>query len=66
MLEAIKAAMARDGLDMEALVSSAEFPAFEKFDPYIPAPLLRRAFAVDRLCPQEMLARFGVQCNDPF
>ncbi len=66
LLEAIKEAMARDGMNTEDLVASSEFPAFEKFDPYLPASLLRRAYAVDRLCPQEMLARFGVRCHDPF
>ena len=66
LLEAIKAAMTRDGMNTEDLVGASEFPAFEKFDPYLPAPLLRRAYALDRLCPQEMLARFGARSPDLF
>lgn len=38
------------GLDnAESLVSPKEFPASEKYDEYVPAELLRHAFAYDRL-----------------
>ena len=40
---------ARAGIDPERLVSSGEVPLFEKYDDYIPADLLRHAFAVDKL-----------------
>jgi ATP-dependent Lhr-like helicase len=33
----------------EFLVSSKELPIFEKYDEYIPAELLRHAFAIDKL-----------------
>ena len=41
------------GIDVEALVGSAEIPVQEKYDDYIPADLLRHAYAVDRLDPRE-------------
>ncbi|MBQ2719059.1 MAG: DEAD/DEAH box helicase [Clostridia bacterium] len=41
------------------LVGEGEAPCFEKYDEYIPAPLLRRAYAADRLNLDEVLARFG-------
>ena len=45
------------GIDTEALVSPAEQPIFDKFDPFIPGELLRRAYAADRLRPDEALVR---------
>ncbi len=44
---------AKHGIDAERLVSSGETPLFEKYDDYIPADLLRHAFAVDKLNPDE-------------
>ena len=41
----------------DMLVSSKELPLFEKYDEYIPAELLRSAFARDRLDLEEMKAR---------
>ena len=38
-----------DGIDRELLVSNSEIPVFEKYDDYIPADLLRQAYAVDKL-----------------
>ena len=51
--------LAREGIDKESLVGPSESPAYDKFDGYIPAELLRRAFATDRLEADEVLARFG-------
>jgi ATP-dependent Lhr-like helicase len=42
----------------EALVSESEAPCFEKYDEFIPAPLLRRAFFTDRLNVDEVIKRF--------
>ncbi|MBE6702673.1 MAG: DEAD/DEAH box helicase [Ruminococcaceae bacterium] len=44
------------GIDCESLVGPAEMPIFDKFDPFIPGELLRRAYANDRLRPDEALA----------
>ena len=41
--------IAEDGLSAEDLVGPAEHPVYDKFDPLLPAELLRRAFAADRL-----------------
>jgi ATP-dependent Lhr-like helicase len=45
----------------EELVGAAEAPCIEKYDGCIPAHLLRRAYAADRLNLDEVKARF---CND--
>ncbi len=42
-----------DGIDCESLVEGSEIPIFDKFDPYIPPALLRRAYAADRLRADE-------------
>lgn len=46
-----------EGIDCESLVSTGETPLFEKYDEHIPAPLLRRAYAADRLRADEVIAR---------
>ncbi len=48
-----------DALTETDLVGSAEHPIFDKYDSYIPAELLRRAYAVDRLNLSEVRTRFG-------
>jgi ATP-dependent Lhr-like helicase len=50
----------RDGLTPSELVSDGECPVFDKYDEYIPPELLRDAYAVDRLCPEEVKERFEV------
>ncbi len=49
--------LVRDGLDPTSLVGEAESPTFDKYDPYIPAELLRLAYAADRLNPGEVISR---------
>ena len=41
----------------ELLVSDKELPLFEKYDEYVPAELLRKAFLADRLDIKETLLR---------
>lgn len=50
---------ATDGIDCNALVQSGEVPIFEKYDEYIPADLLRRAYATDRLRADEAERRLA-------
>ena len=57
-LGALSRVLAR-GIDCEQLVGAAEHPLFDKFDPFIPGELLRRAYACDRLHPDEVIARFS-------
>ncbi len=45
------------GIDCRSLVSGGETPMFEKYDEHIPGELLRHAYAVDRLRPDEAEAR---------
>ena len=45
------------GIDPEALVGSGEIPVFEKYDDYVPADLLRHAYATDKLNTNEAAAR---------
>ena len=49
----------RDGIDCESLVQSGEQPIFDKYDEYIPGDLLRKAYAADRLRPDEVVERLG-------
>lgn len=48
----------RDGIDPNRLIGASESPAYDKFDIYIPAELLRHAYVADRLCPDEVMKRF--------
>ena len=45
------------GIDPEELVGSGEIPVFEKYDDYVPADLLRHAYATDKLNANEAAAR---------
>ncbi len=58
LLSRISTILNNEGIDSECLVSQNESPAFDKFDPYIPAELLRRAYMADRLSPEEVKIRF--------
>ncbi len=49
----------KNGVDKNDLVSPSEAPVFEKYDDYIPASLLRRAYAADRLRTDEMIPRIS-------
>ncbi|MCQ2428278.1 MAG: DEAD/DEAH box helicase [Clostridia bacterium] len=42
-----------NGIDCLSLVSPSENPVFEKYDGYIPASLLRKAYAADKLTAEE-------------
>lgn len=45
------------GVNTLSLVSPSETPMFEKYDEFIPFPLLRKAYATDRLRTDELLLR---------
>ena len=59
LAERIAEIIARDGLDASELVFDNEFPVFDKYDEYLPAELLRDAYAACRLCPEEVIERFS-------
>ena len=50
--------ISRDGLDTSELIFDGECPVFDKYDEFIPAELLRDAYAVDKLCAEEVYTRF--------
>ena len=41
-----------------ALIPDSETPITDKYDDFIPAELLRRAYAIDHLCPEEVESYF--------
>lgn len=45
------------GIECDSLVSPGDNPVFEKYDDHVPPSLLRKAYAVDRLTPDEALNR---------
>ena len=51
--------MKRDKLTVRDLVKESDTPAFDKYDPYIPSPLLRAAYAADRLNLDEAKKRLS-------
>lgn len=56
---ALGADIRREGIIAEELVGENEAPVFEKFDGFVPKELLRRAYAADRLAPDEVEHRFS-------
>ena len=58
LLFGIRDILEREGLNPEHLVSEGECPVFDKYDDFIPAELLRIAYAKDRLRADEVSERF--------
>lgn len=48
-----------EGIDTYSLVGSSDIPIFEKYDTYLPSELLRKAYAEDRLCADEVIKRLS-------
>ena len=46
-----------EGIDKSKLVNVNEMPVFEKYDDFIPAELLRRQYAADKLRTDEIMTR---------
>ncbi len=59
LISAISNILERDGLNTHELLYDGECPVFDKFDEFIPAELLRDAYAVDRLATDEVILRFS-------
>ena len=49
----------RYGIDTLSLVSPKELPVFEKYDSFVPGELLRYAYSIDKLAPDEVIKRIG-------
>ena len=58
ILERIKRISAED-FTAESLLPASSCPVYEKYDPYIPAPLLRKAYSLDKMNVEEMKERFS-------
>lgn len=58
LLFGIRRIIERGDLVAEKLVFDGECPVFDKFDDFIPPSLLRKAYAADRLCAEEVIERF--------
>lgn len=54
----------REGIRREELIGPAEAPVFEKYDEFVPAALLRKAYVTDRLREDEVLARLRDILNE--
>lgn len=48
----------KEGIDPLSLIPSSETPITDKYDDFIPAELLRRAYALDKLSPDEVMTYF--------
>ena len=57
LITALAEQVRRGEVQGDALVSGKEVPVFEKYDDYVPADLLRHAYAVDKLNPPEASQR---------
>ncbi len=57
LIRGLASHIAKEGIDRMQLVGATEMPVFEKYDPYIPGELLRRAYAEDRLRVDEIYRR---------
>ncbi|MBQ9132623.1 MAG: hypothetical protein IJX62_09175, partial [Clostridia bacterium] len=57
LISALADQVRQGNLTGEVLVSGKEIPVFEKYDDYVPADLLRHAYAVDKLNVAEACRR---------
>ena len=58
LLARLSALLSKSPPKPSELVGEEESPCFDRYDKYIPAPLLRRAYAEDRLALDEVMHRF--------
>ena len=63
-LEHMAGIVDRDGIDKYALVNVNEMPLFDKYDMFLSAELLRKAYAADRLRDDEIPSRLNQLLND--
>ena len=46
-----------NGINCDDLIAPSETPVYDKYDVYIPSPLLRKAYATDKLNEKEVIER---------
>ena len=54
----------KNGMDPRTLIPDSETPIADKYDDYIPAELLREAYAKDHLSPDEVFAYFVAELEE--
>lgn len=59
LLSRIQRKIKQEGIDKLSLMGAAESPILDKYDEFIPAHLLRQAYACDRMSAEEIYERFG-------
>ncbi len=57
LIESVKEKIAREGIDLDELISPTELPVFEKYDEFITGELLRKAYREDKLRVEEIIER---------
>ncbi len=57
LIKALCDIIEREGIDKARLVGETEAPVFEKYDDFIPAELLRKQYAADKLRTDEIMLR---------
>ena len=57
LIRALLHTVQTEGIPLQQLAQQSEIPMFDKYDPYIPTDLLRRAYAADRLRADEVAKR---------
>jgi ATP-dependent Lhr-like helicase len=63
LLSGLSDEVKKNGIDVSTLVGQNENPVFEKYDPYIPSELLRRAYYTDKLRAGEVVERI-IEMNE--
>ena len=64
MLTALADHAADEGIDLYSLSGAGEIPVFDKYDDFVPAELLRRAYAADKLRNDELLEEIPRMLED--
>ena len=57
LMRMISKKIAAEGIDLDALISPTEAPVFDKYDEFLPAELLRKAYREDKLRADEIINR---------
>ncbi|MBO5701863.1 MAG: DEAD/DEAH box helicase [Clostridia bacterium] len=57
LAQGLASAVEREGISPMSLIGQAENPVFDKYDEYIPNSLLQKAYAADKLDPNEAAER---------
>lgn len=65
-LQALCRKIKEEGMDLSTLVADAERPVYDKYDAYLPTPLLKQSFIADRLASDEIIAFIAERDGVPY